>query len=209
MVNLDIYNRLFQDILWSDESRFISNGKPNRRTNIIGLLKIHTIVNPTQNQGHYGIRVNVWCGIIGRHLIGHYFYIHILDTNSYLRFLRDELTQLLENVPSSCTIICNILALINDPAPSLSPWWQASDANVFTYVNHCKFTVLTKHIAPLRIPQENNHPCPYKISTSLFRLSSPPPPPLSDDLPRLSQLPSPGFERVPCYAKVVSGNTRW
>lgn len=97
MVNLDVDNRLFQHILWSDESRFISNGIPNRRNEHYWATENPYYVNPIQNQGHYGI--NVWCGIIGRHLIGPYFYDHILDTNSYLRFLRDELPQLLENVP--------------------------------------------------------------------------------------------------------------
>lgn len=97
MVNLEINNRLFQHILWSDESRFISNGKPNKRNEHYWATENPHYVNPIQNQGHYGI--NVWCGIIGMHLVGPYFYENVLNANGYLQFLQEELPPLLAHVP--------------------------------------------------------------------------------------------------------------
>ena len=43
--------------------------------------------------------LNVWGGILGEHLLGPYFIDGHLNGNSYLRFLRDDLDDLLENVP--------------------------------------------------------------------------------------------------------------
>ncbi|KAJ8941194.1 hypothetical protein NQ318_008653 [Aromia moschata] len=69
------------DSTYSLERRksFYSNGKPNRRNEHYWATENPYYVNPIQNQRHYGI--NVWCGIIGRYLIGPHFYDHILDTN--------------------------------------------------------------------------------------------------------------------------------
>lgn len=97
MVNLNIDPRLFQHILWTDESRFVSNGKPSRKNEHYWDDENPHYVNPIQNQGHFGI--NVWCGIIGRHLVGPYFYDHILNANSYLHFLQEVFPPLLENIP--------------------------------------------------------------------------------------------------------------
>uniref|UniRef100_V5G0E7 Transposable element Tc3 transposase n=1 Tax=Anoplophora glabripennis TaxID=217634 RepID=V5G0E7_ANOGL len=88
---------LFRHVLWTDESRFVSNGLPNRRNEHYWSIENPHIVNPVQNQGHFG--VNVWCGIIGRHLIGPYFYEHTLNSVSYLNFLQEQLPAFLENVP--------------------------------------------------------------------------------------------------------------
>lgn len=54
------------------------------------------IINPIQNQGHFG--VNVWCGMVGRHLIGPYFFDHCLTAVRYLEFLQNDLPILLEAI---------------------------------------------------------------------------------------------------------------
>lgn len=88
--------RIYSQILWTDESRFLSNGIPNRKNSHYWASENPHMVHPVQNQGHWGI--NVWCGIIGRHLIGPYFFDYTLTGERYLRFLREELPNLLEDV---------------------------------------------------------------------------------------------------------------
>lgn len=87
---------IYNHILWTDESRFVSNGIPNKKNTHYWATENPHMVNPVANQGHYG--VNVWCGIIGRHLIGPYFYEGSLTGARYLNFLREELPILLQNV---------------------------------------------------------------------------------------------------------------
>lgn len=41
----------------------------------------------------------IWAGIIGNELIGPYFFEERLNGQNYVRFLREELGHLLENVP--------------------------------------------------------------------------------------------------------------
>lgn len=43
--------------------------------------------------------LNVWGGILGEHHLGPYFIEGHLNGNGYLRFLRDDLDELMENVP--------------------------------------------------------------------------------------------------------------
>ncbi|KAJ8935459.1 hypothetical protein NQ318_021705 [Aromia moschata] len=79
MINLEINNNwFFHHVLWTDESRFVSNGKPNRKNEHFWATENPHFVNPIDNQGHFGI--NVWCGIINGHLIGPYFYEGILHS---------------------------------------------------------------------------------------------------------------------------------
>ncbi|KAJ8955134.1 hypothetical protein NQ318_009027 [Aromia moschata] len=60
MVNLEINdNRFFHHVLWTDESRFVSNGKPNRKNEHFWATENPHFVNTIDNQGHFGI--NVWC----------------------------------------------------------------------------------------------------------------------------------------------------
>lgn len=84
-------------ILWTDESRFVSNGKPNRKNLHYWAEENPHVVNQIQNQGHFG--VNVWCGLIGNHLVGPYFFNETLNGANYLHFLNYTLPVLLENVP--------------------------------------------------------------------------------------------------------------
>lgn len=70
---------------------------PTKKNTHFWAIENPHIVNEIQNQGHFG--VNVWCGIIGRHLIGPYFYEGVLNGEVYLNFLVNHLPGLLENVP--------------------------------------------------------------------------------------------------------------
>ncbi|XP_060855227.1 uncharacterized protein LOC132932896 [Metopolophium dirhodum] len=71
-VQFEIDNLFYKNILWTDESKFTNNG---------------TV---------WG--VNVWCGLIGRILLGPYFYDGTLSGRRYLDFLVNQLPLLLEDV---------------------------------------------------------------------------------------------------------------
>jgi len=43
--------------------------------------------------------VNVWCGVLGNKLIGHFVFDNNLTGNTYVAFLRNELPGLLEDIP--------------------------------------------------------------------------------------------------------------
>lgn len=97
LVALNDEPNLCNHILWTDESHFISHGIPNRKNTHYWSEENPHNIRSFQRQGHFG--VNVWCGIVGRHLVGPYFYEGTLTGQRYLEFLRNELPILLENVP--------------------------------------------------------------------------------------------------------------
>ena len=43
--------------------------------------------------------MNVWCGVLGNRLIGHFVFHNNLTGNTYEAFLRDKLPGLLEDIP--------------------------------------------------------------------------------------------------------------
>ena len=86
-----------QKILFTDESLF---GKE-------GILNLHNIyewaeenphsVLPTHFQSR--VTVNVWLGVIGQHLVGPHFFEEMLTGQIYHDFLRNDLPELMDNVP--------------------------------------------------------------------------------------------------------------
>ncbi|EZA55092.1 hypothetical protein X777_05364 [Ooceraea biroi] len=52
-----------------------------------------------QVQHQHPWTVNVWCGIIGNHIIGPFFIEGTLNEQKYANFLRHELQILLHDVP--------------------------------------------------------------------------------------------------------------
>jgi hypothetical protein len=94
---LDDDRQLLNHILWTDEARFISNGVPNRKNTHFWADENPHWKKEIQNQGHFG--VNVWCGIVGRYLIGPYFFEQNLTGQIYLEFLQNDLALLLEDIP--------------------------------------------------------------------------------------------------------------
>lgn len=84
-------------ILFTDEARFHNNGTVNRHNMHYWSVDNPHWVRQTAFQVQWG--VNVWCGIMGDHLIGPHFFEGHLTGNRYLRFLQDELPPFLEHVP--------------------------------------------------------------------------------------------------------------
>lgn len=87
----------FNYVLFTDESTFHSNGLVNRHN-----FHYYSDHNPhffrsIDNQNRWSI--NVWGGILGSRIIGPYFFDENLNGQRFLSFLRDELHQLLEDVP--------------------------------------------------------------------------------------------------------------
>lgn len=87
----------FKRVLWSDEATFKSNGQVNRHN-----CHYYASVNPhwvreVDNQHVWSI--NVWCGIVGNHVIGPYFFDGHLNGDMYLAFLQNDLEDLMEDVP--------------------------------------------------------------------------------------------------------------
>lgn len=96
----DLYGQdenLLSNILWSDESRFHSNGRINRHNCHFWSENQPSWITERNNQRVFGI--NVWCGIINGYLIGPHFYEGNLNADRYLNFLQFVLPELLEEVP--------------------------------------------------------------------------------------------------------------
>lgn len=87
-------------ILWTDESTFDTDGITNYhnahywREKELGNPHLH---RPKGSQRRF--KLNVWMGIINRHLIGPYFLPDNLNGEAYEDFLRNSLYELIENVP--------------------------------------------------------------------------------------------------------------
>lgn len=87
----------FKKILFSDESCFTRGGVLNSHN-----MHIWEEENPHGNRPHnyqHRFSVNVWCGMIGNHLIGPFFIDGRLTGEKYVEFLQNDLNNLLEDVP--------------------------------------------------------------------------------------------------------------
>lgn len=98
-------------IMWTDESRFHNNGTVNRHNSHYWSVENPRWVRETHFQTIWG--TNVWCGLFNGRLIGPYFYEGILNGERYLRFLRNIIPGLVEEIP------------INE---RLTMWWQQDGA---------------------------------------------------------------------------------
>ena len=101
-----------RDLLVTDEANFSRDG-------IINLHNKHqwSQLNPhaTCVRSHQvQFSLNVWCGIVGDNLIGPYFLEPRLNGVAYLQFLRDDLPELLEDVPLG---LVNRMWFMHDGAP--------------------------------------------------------------------------------------------
>lgn len=84
-------------ILWTDEATFQSDGRVNlHNTHYWSRTNPHWM-REVQHQGRWS--VNCWAGILGGRIIGPFFFDNPLNGERYLRFLREELPILLEDVP--------------------------------------------------------------------------------------------------------------
>lgn len=87
----------FEYVLFSDEATFHRNGNVNKHN-----LHYYATENPhftrsVDNQHRWSL--NVWGGIVGSYVIGPHFFEGRVNGDIYLDFLRNGLSDLLENVP--------------------------------------------------------------------------------------------------------------
>ena len=94
---LQDHPQLWQYILFTDEATFTRAGHHNSH-NDHWWAKENPHKKVVKNfQQRFS--VNVWCGIIGGHLIGPHIFEDRLDGVTYARFLTDQLPSLLKDVP--------------------------------------------------------------------------------------------------------------
>ena len=86
---------LLSKILWTDEATFHSNGGVNRHN-----MHYWDATNPHWMREVQQVRwsLNVWCGILGRQIIGPFFFDQTVNAQTYHNFLVNELPLLLEDI---------------------------------------------------------------------------------------------------------------
>lgn len=101
MLNADLKDPSFlRNILWTDESKFDKDGITNYHNAHYWASKVHGNPNKKRTKGSQRrFSVNVWMGIISKHLIGPYFLPDNLNGERYENFLREDLPDLLEDLP--------------------------------------------------------------------------------------------------------------
>ena len=83
-------------VLFSDESKFYSNGQLNRHNCHYWSDENPHWYRPMDYQNRWS--VTVLCGIVNGYLIGPYFFDGNVEWHTHLELLRDVLPELLENV---------------------------------------------------------------------------------------------------------------
>ncbi|XP_034254123.1 uncharacterized protein LOC117652963 [Thrips palmi] len=107
-----------EEILWTDESCFTSEGEVNRHNCHFYAVENPHWVRPDHVQG--GWSINCWAGILGRRLIGPYFFDGPpLNGPRYLQFLQQSLVGLLHEAEVPLNAVANHW-LMQDGAP---PHW--------------------------------------------------------------------------------------
>ena len=105
---------LFQSlILWGDESHFNQTGIFNYQNHHLWKPANPKATVTRSKQRRFSI--NVWCGIVGDHLIGPHVLPNKLTGEHYLQFLQEHLPVLLEDVPIN---IRRIMWFQHDGAPA-------------------------------------------------------------------------------------------
>jgi hypothetical protein len=87
----------FQKVLFTDEATFSNTGGINKHN-----YRYWAAENPhwlREIPHQYQWKLNVWCGIVGEHIIGPHFFEATLTGAIYADFLRNILPTLLENIP--------------------------------------------------------------------------------------------------------------
>lgn len=105
--------QFFNKILWSDESSCKKDGYTNMHN-----LHSWQLINPRlmrEDRSQSTFKINVWAGIINGKIIGPFELPATLNAQYYLHFLREELPNLLQNVPEEIT---SAMWLQNDGCPA-------------------------------------------------------------------------------------------
>lgn len=84
-------------VLFSDESTFHKNGFVNMHNCHYYDTSNPHFVRTVDYQHRWSI--NVWAGIVGRHLIGPYFFDRHLNGHMYCEFLQNEFEEMINNLP--------------------------------------------------------------------------------------------------------------
>ncbi|PZC80768.1 hypothetical protein B5X24_HaOG213992 [Helicoverpa armigera] len=103
MLNADLENPAFlKHILWTDESKFDKDGITNYHNAHYWAPKENRNPNKKRPKGSQRrFSLNVWMGKILNHLIGPHFLPDNLNGEDYENFLRNDLPELLEDLPLS------------------------------------------------------------------------------------------------------------
>jgi len=88
---------IFRTILWTDEATFKSTGELNIHNAHFWSQENPRWMREVDFQNIWS--VNTWCGLIGQHIVGPYFFDGPLNGVVYANFLRNILWELLEEVP--------------------------------------------------------------------------------------------------------------
>ena len=89
--------QLHRYFMFTDEAQFNRNGVNNTHNfHVWGDDNPHATVESNFQQR---VSVNVWCAVLDDQLIGSFILEGRLTGEAYLRFLQEELPQLLEDVP--------------------------------------------------------------------------------------------------------------
>lgn len=84
-------------ILYTDEATFTTNGVVTSQN-----IRMWCDVNPhwvVECKRQYSAKVNVWCGIINEKIIGPYFFNENLNGMTFLRFLQNEFSNDIDELP--------------------------------------------------------------------------------------------------------------
>lgn len=86
---INTYPRLLHQVLFTDEATFTVNGEVNRQNCRYWSRNNMHLFNATRTQRPQ--KVNVWAGLIGRHIIGPFFIDGNLTGDKYLELLRNRI----------------------------------------------------------------------------------------------------------------------
>lgn len=94
---LDQEPNLLRKVLWTDEACFTRDGFFNMHNSHYWSVENPHVVRERGYQHRFA--VNVWAGILGEHQIGPLILPHRLNGDSFLNLLRNDLPNLMENIP--------------------------------------------------------------------------------------------------------------
>lgn len=100
-------------ILFTDEASFSRDGIFNTHN-----FHVWQEANPhaiSQKRHQHRFSLNIWCGIIGNHLIGPHVFQGILNAEMYLHFLNQDLQDMLDDIPLH---VINGMWFMQDGAPA-------------------------------------------------------------------------------------------
>ena len=102
-----------RNVLFTDEAGFTRDGIVNfHNTHVWAYENPHATVESRHQQR---FSLNVWAGLVGDHLIGPYVLPNRLNGQAYLTFLRDDLPDLLDDIP---LLTRQRMWLMHDGAPA-------------------------------------------------------------------------------------------